>query len=564
MKSRLALLCMAGIAVVLSSCTSPDERIVAQVGEYEITVGTIKDEYLAISKHARPMLSTLEEKEAFARDIVAKEIIRLEAEKAGFGDLPDVLRAREAMVQNKAWQTFYEEEIRGNVDISEDEMRALYDRQTYSYHLAWIFTRSKAMAEEALAKIEAGRPFGEIAGIYSIDPSRARGGDLGMRPLGNMPPDVESKIEAMSPGEVSGVLVYEDYYAILKLLDKQEREQMDFESSIVGLESTLMTKKITARQRELAAGYREKYQATYDDDVIELIAARSRAANPREDSPPGGLPEFSDEELQLVAASYDGEEWTVAEYLERTASMRDFARPSYGADAEFIRSLLRDYMTGELWVLEAMNLGYGERDDVVSAADREYERAMVTAFHDSLVKDVTVGEDDLKEFYDEYREQLMSEPLYNLAIIVVKTKAEAEDVYNELKGGASFAGLARARSIDLRTKDRGGEIRETFLGRSLEQFPEVYEAVIEMDVGEFAEPMLLPPTWGPEGYMVMKLLKREEARQLEYDEVESMLGQRVLELEQDKVFGAWLAERTEEEEVILNPDALAAIDFSAL
>lgn len=64
--------------------------------------------------------------------------------------------------------------------------------------------------------------------------------------------------------------------------------------------------------------------------------------------------------------------------------------------------------------------------------------------------------------------------------------------------------------------------------------------------------------------MVMKLLKREEARQLEYDEVESMLGQRVLELEQDKVFGAWLAERTEEEEVILNPDALAAIDFSAL
>ena len=146
----------------------------------------------------------------------------------------------------------------------------------------------------------------------------------------------------------------------------------------------------------------------------------------------------------------------------------------------------------------------------------------------------------------------------------MKTKAEAEDVYNELKGGASFAGLARARSIDLRTKDRGGEIRETFLGRSLEQFPEVYEAVIEMDVGEFAEPMLLPPTWGPEGYMVMKLLKKEEARQLEYDEVESMLAQRVLELEQDKVFAAWLAERTEEEEVILNPDALAAIDFSAL
>lgn len=564
MKFRFALLCLGGIAAVLSSCTTSDDRIVAQVGEYELTVGKVKYEYLAISKHARPVLDTVEEKEAFARDVLAKEIIRLEAEKAGFGDLPEVLRAREVMVQTKARQAFYDEEIRGNIAVTEEEMRALYDRQADAYHIAWIFTRSKAMAEEALAKIQAGRPFGEIAGIYSIDPSRAQGGDLGLRPLGNMPADVESKIEAMSPGEVSGVLVYEDYYAIVQLLEKQEREQMDFESSIVGLEATLMTKKITGRQRRLAAEYREKYNVTYDDDVIKLIVERTRAANPREDRPPGGLPEFSDEELELLVASHDGGEWTVAKYLERTASMRDFARPSYGADEEFVRSLLRDYTTGELWVLEAINLGYGERDDVVSAADREYERAMVTAFHDSLVKDVTVGEDDLKEFYDEYREQLLSEPLYNIAIIVVETKPEAEEVYNELQGGADFAALARTRSIDLRTRDRGGEIRETFVGRSLQQFPDVYDAVYEMEPGEIAEPMLLPPTWGPEGYMVMKLLKKEEPRQLDFEEVESMLEQRVLELEQDKVFGAWLAEKTESGEAVLNPDVLAAIDFSAL
>jgi peptidyl-prolyl cis-trans isomerase C len=564
MKIRFILLCLAGVAAALCSCMSTDERVVAQLGDNEVTVGKVKSEYLAISEHARPKLATIEEKEAFAKDIVAKEVIRMEAEKAGFGRLPGAIEAREAALQNMAWQAFYEGEIRSKINITEDELRTFYDKQHTAYHLAWIFTRSAGLARDALEKIESGRPFGEIAGIYSIDPSRARGGDLGFRPLGNMPADVEAVIESMSPGEISDVLAYDGYYAVIELIESQEREPMDFESARVGLESMLMTKKITDRQKMLAEAYREKYHVKYNEDVIELIAARTRAANPREDSPAGQLPKFSAEELALVVSSHDDSEWTVGRYMERIAAVRDFGRPSYGADAEFIRSVMRDYMTGELWVMEAMALGYGEKDEVVQAADREYEKAIITAFHDSLVKDVTIDDDNLREFYDENREQLMSEPTYNLAIIVAETKPEAEEIYEELQDGADFAALAKARSIDPMTRDQGGEIPETFAGSTLQRFPDVYNVVYEMAEGEIAAPILLPPTWGPEGFMVLKLLVKEEPRQLEFDEIREMLGARVLEIEQDKVFSLWLADKMEELNVSVNPDVLGSIDFSAL
>ncbi len=562
MKLRLIMLCL--VLAVLSSCTSTDERVVAQVGDYEITAGKIKDEYLAISEHARPRLVTIDEKEAFARDVVAKEVMRMEAEKAGFGDAPEALEARESMLRNRAWQAYYEGEIKSRVTISEEEMRALYDRQRVAYHMAWIFTRSEALAGEALRKIRAGRPFGEIAGIYSIDPSRSRGGDLGFRPLGTMPAGVEAAIESLSPGDVSDVLAYDSYYTVIKLIEKQEREQMDYESARVGLESMLMTKKITDRQHMLAAGYLEKYHVTYNDDAIELVAARTRDANPTEDGPPGQLPRLSDEDLAMVISSRDGGEWTVGQYMERIAAVRDFGRPSYGADAEYLESIMRDYMTGELWVLEALELGYGEMDEVVWAADREYEKVMVTAFHDSLVKDVVVDDSTLRNFYAENREQLVSEAVYNLAIIVTETKVEAEGVYEELMAGADFAALARAKSIDPMTRDQGGEIRETFVASALQRFPDVHDVVYEMEEGDIAEPMLLPPSWGPEGHMVLKLAMKGEPKQLEFDEIKSGLSDRVLQLEQDKVFSAWLADKMEEQEVVVNPDVLGSIDFSTL
>ena len=564
MKSLWFLMCLAAAAALLSSCGSTEERVVAQIGDYEITVHKIKQEYLAISEHARPTLNTVEEKEAFVRDVVSKEVIRIEAEKAGFGELAAANEARDAALQNKAWQAYFEEEIRGKINITENEMRELYDRQDYAYHIAWVFTRSKGLAEKVLAGLEAGRSFDDMAELYSIDPSRSRGGDLGHRTFGNMPEDIEAKIASMSPGEVSGAMAYDGYYTVIKFIDKQPTEQMDFESSRVGLESTLMTKKITDLQKKLAEEYREKYNATYNDDVIELIAQRTREANRTETGPPGRLPRFSEDELSLVAASHDGAEWTVGRYAERIASMRDFGRPSYGADTEVVRSILRDYMTGELWVLEAMNLGYGERDDVVRAADREYEMVVVTAFHDSLVKDVTISEEDLRTFYDENKEQMMTDALYNFAIIAVETKPEAQEIYEELRAGANFATLARARSIDRRTRDNGGEILETFSGRSLTQFPDLYDIVYEMKAGEYTEPILVPPGWGSEGWMTLKLLKMEEPRQLEFDEIVTNLGPRVLELEQDRVFGSWLAERMEAVEVHINADVLASIDFSLL
>jgi len=68
----------------------------------------------------------------------------------------------------------------------------------------------------------------------------------------------------------------------------------------------------------------------------------------------------------------------------------------------------------------------------------------------------------------------------------------------------------------------------------------------------------------PGEYIIIKVLDKIESKQLEFDEVKQMLGQRVVQLEQDQVFGTWLADKMTEYEVEIYPDPLSEIDFASL
>ena len=93
----------------------------------------------------------------------------------------------------------------------------------------------------------------------------------------------------------------------------------------------------------------------------------------------------------------------------------------------------------------------------------------------------------------------------------------------------------------------------------------VLDLVVEgLDEGEFSSPMPAPPGLRITGYLVVKVLEKMEARQLEFDEIKDMLSQRVLQIEQDKVFSEWISAKMEEYSVEIYPDGLAEIDFLKL
>ena len=294
-----------------------------------------------------------------------------------------------------------------------------------------------------------------------------------------------------------------------------------------------------------------------------MIVAKTLALYP-EDDEAGKIPEFSDEELARVVAEYDGGEWRVRTYKEKIQQQPAFMRPAHWVDSETIKTIIGDFITGELWMREIEAEGYTERPEVTSAADRAMEEAMVTMMHQQIVKDVDVDEAKLHEFYDEHKTELMSEASAQLAVITTETEGEAQAIYDELQAGADFAETAKAKSFDNLSGAEGGKLGGPLYQNQMEMFPEVEETVNALEVGQYSQPMPMPAGFMPGQYVIIKVLGKTPSRQMSFDEVEDMLGQRVVQLEQDKVFGEWLAAKMDEYKVEIYPDPLSKIDFAAL
>jgi foldase protein PrsA len=75
-----------------------------------------------------------------------------------------------------------------------------------------------------------------------------------------------------------------------------------------------------------------------------------------------------------------------------------------------------------------------------------------------VAKNVKVTDADAQQYYTQNKQQYTTPESRLVRHILVKTKPEANKIYNELRAGADFATLAKEKSLDPGSKNRGGEL----------------------------------------------------------------------------------------------------------
>jgi foldase protein PrsA len=75
-----------------------------------------------------------------------------------------------------------------------------------------------------------------------------------------------------------------------------------------------------------------------------------------------------------------------------------------------------------------------------------------------VTKDVKVTDAQVGEYYEKNKAQYSQPESRDVRHILVKTKAKADDLYRQLRGGADFAGLAKRFSEDTGSKANGGKL----------------------------------------------------------------------------------------------------------
>jgi foldase protein PrsA len=225
-------------------------------------------------------------------------------------------------------------------------------------------------------------------------------------------------------------------------------------------------------------------------DLSDLIAQAKRGYGSQNQSfPKAGTPEYQNIQRQYVA------------YLVELAQFRK------AADDLGVKVTTKDIDAAEKEIIDSRF--QGKRAEYVKALEKQgftpvqYRQkalavsALSTKIFEAVTKDVEVTDQEILEYYTANQSQYGSPESRDVRHILVAvkdkdgkvdfkaSKAKADEVYAELKGGADFAALAKKTSADPGSKDQGGKLTIS-RGQTVPEFDKVS---FELATGELSKPV---------------------------------------------------------------------------
>jgi peptidyl-prolyl cis-trans isomerase C len=198
-------------------------------------------------------------------------------------------------------------------------------------------------------------------------------------------------------------------------------------------------------------------------------------------------------------------------------------------DSPDLRAALREELnTRELLAREARKKSIDKQTDIRTQMDLASQTVLVRAYVADWLKANPVPEADLRREYDTIKAQI-GDKEYKVSHILVEKEDEAKDVIAELQKGQKFADLAKARSKDPGSKDRGGDLDWNAPANFVKPFS---DAMVKAEKGKFTP----QPVQTQFGWHVILVEDVRDAKVPSYDEVKPQLSQRMQAQHLDRYF----------------------------
>jgi len=198
-----------------------------------------------------------------------------------------------------------------------------------------------------------------------------------------------------------------------------------------------------------------------------------------------------------VLARVDGAVITAKDY-EDYLRARQMQQPPI-PDPKKEREVVLDEMINRVLLVQAAAAHKVDQElDVYLQLKRQRENVLARAMLRKYLQDNPISDEEVKKRFDELTAKADKNE-YRARHILVRDETEARALIGQLRKGASFANLAKQKSIDVGSGRNGGELGGWF---SQDQVvPEFYEAVRQLKPGETTR----DPVKSEYGWHIIKL-----------------------------------------------------------
>jgi len=240
----------------LTACNSADPEVVAETDSGEVTKEEFYEELKArLGEEVLRDLITekvLEDKYEVTDQNVKDEIDRIKdqlGEQFELWLMQEGIKDEQALEKIVRISLLQEAAITEDIEITEDEMKAKYERDITEVEAKHILVEDEETANEIKQKLDDGEDFAKLAKEFSEDEASAeKGGDVGYFGVGQMVPEFEDAAFELEVGTISEPVQSNFGFHIIQVTDRREIEDSEsYEDMKDMIKRQLVNEKIDAQ-----------------------------------------------------------------------------------------------------------------------------------------------------------------------------------------------------------------------------------------------------------------------------------------------------------------------------
>ena len=186
-----------------------------------------------------------------------------------------------------------------------------------------------------------------------------------------------------------------------------------------------------------------------------------------------------------------------------------------------VRDQAREMLvTKELILQEADKRGVIQKEIVREQLEQARMGVLVAAVFEDFVEKEGIAEADLQAAYESVKAQFTGKE-YHVEHILVEKEADAKAIIAQLKAGANFEEIAKAKSLDPGSAKNGGD-----LGWVTEKalVPEFSKAMVQLKNGQITD----KPVKSQFGWHIIKMIDSRDVKAPSMEEMKDQLKQMII------------------------------------
>ena len=448
------------------------------VNEYQIVVGEIPSDFKKRKRKLQEMISTrLMAAEALAKGYLGTPAVYWGMQRFYYFRLPGLLRR----------------DVYLKIKVDKDKLETIKKAMDLQpmVHVKMLVAPTIGKAQAAISDLEKGEKFEDVAARYTVVKSDTRQQislNDSLYPIG-----VRAILNRTKPGQLTPPMKLDIGYAVMLVQSKDDPDAV-WKSQKGRIEAEL-------KQQEMKKEMAEILDRLRSTAKIKIYSQKNKEG-----------------QTIYTGADVNGIKINMDPRLFERQNDPHFAHEMM--NAQTLKAALNERINDILYTEEAKARGLQYDPQFRKDVRLKREEVLANYYLEAMVGTNTATPQAIENYYEKYKKKHEQNRIVRISHILLPSESQAETVLSELKKGKDFAQLAKEMSLDLPTKNTGGDVG--FVDPKNLKDP-MKSAIAGMKAGDISGIIK-----GPAGYEIVKVTDWKNETVPPLSEMKDEMTKRVL------------------------------------